>query len=38
MKLAIESGEYPIDFDDTDMKVTLEARFGVEVVPGTPTY
>jgi hypothetical protein len=36
MKLAIDTADWPIDFDD--MQVTLETRFGVEVVLGTPTY
>lgn len=36
MKLAMETGECPIDFDD--MKVTLESKFGVEVVLGTHSY
>jgi len=36
MKLAMETAECPIDFDD--MKVVLESKFGVEVVLGTHTY
>ena len=36
MKLAMETAECPIDFDD--LKVTLEAKFGVQVVLGTHSY
>jgi predicted metal-binding protein len=36
MKLAMETADCPIDFDD--LKVTLENKFGVEVVLGTHTY
>lgn len=36
MKLAMETAECPIDFDD--LKVTLEKKFGVEVVLGTHSY
>jgi len=36
MKLAMETAQCPIDFDD--LKVTLEHRFGVKVVLGTHSY
>jgi predicted metal-binding protein len=36
MKLAMETAECPIDFDD--LKVTLENKFGIKVVLGTHTY
>ncbi len=36
IKLAMETAECPIDFDD--LKVTLEKKFGVEVVLGTHSY
>ncbi|MFH1372205.1 MAG: CGGC domain-containing protein [bacterium] len=36
MKLAMETAECPIDFDD--LKVTLESKFGIEVVLGTHSY
>lgn len=36
MKLAMETAECPIDFDDA--KVFLENKFGVEVVLGTHSY
>ena len=36
MKLAMETAECPIDFDD--LKITLEKKFGVEVVLGTHSY
>ena len=36
MKLAMETAVCPIDFDD--LKVTLETKFGVEVVLGTHSY
>jgi len=36
VKLAMETAQCPIDFDD--LKVTLENKFGVEVVLGTHTY
>ncbi len=36
MKLAMETAECPIDFDD--LKVTLENNFGVDVVLGTHSY
>ena len=36
MKLAMETAECPIDYDD--LKVTLENKFGVEVVLGTHSY
>lgn len=36
MKLAMETAECPIDYDD--LKVILEAKFGVEVVLGTHSY
>ena len=36
MKLAMETAECPIDFDD--LKLTLEKKFGIEVVLGTHSY
>jgi len=36
MKIAMETAECPIDFDD--MKRILEEKFGCEVVLGTHTY
>jgi predicted metal-binding protein len=36
MKIAMETAECPIDFDD--MKSILEQKFGCEVVLGTHTY
>jgi len=36
MKLAMETAQCPIDYDD--MKALLESRFGVEVVLGTHSY
>ena len=36
MKLAMETAECPIDYDD--LKVTLESKFGVQVVLGTHSY
>ena len=36
MKLAMETAGCPIDFDD--LKVTLEKKFGVDVVLGTHSY
>jgi predicted metal-binding protein len=36
MKLAMETADCPIDYDD--LKVTLENKFGVEVILGTHTY
>ena len=36
VKLAMETGECPIDFDD--MKAALEGKFGIEVVLGTHNY
>ena len=36
MKLAMETAECPIDYDD--LKVTLEKNFGIEVVLGTHSY
>lgn len=36
MKLAMETAECPIDFDD--LKVVLENKFGIEVVLGTHNY
>lgn len=36
MKLAMETAQCPIDFDN--LKVILEKKFGVEVVLGTHTY
>lgn len=36
MKLAMETADCPIDFDE--LKPTLENKFGVEVVLGTHSY
>jgi predicted metal-binding protein len=36
MKLAMETAECPIEFED--LKVTLENKFGVKVVLGTHSY
>ena len=36
MKLAMETSECPIDYDD--LKIWLEKKFGVEVVLGTHSY
>ena len=36
VKLAMETAQCPIDFDD--LKVTLEHNFGIEVVLGTHGY
>jgi predicted metal-binding protein len=36
MKLAMETAECPIDFDT--LKVTLENKFGVDVILGTHAY
>ena len=36
MKLAMETAGCPIDFDD--LKMTLEKKFGLEVVLGTHAY
>jgi predicted metal-binding protein len=36
MKMAMETAECPIDYDD--LKVTLEHKFGIEVVLGTHSY
>jgi predicted metal-binding protein len=36
MKLAMETAECPIDFDD--LQVTLEHKFGCQVVLGTHSY
>ncbi|NNG01125.1 MAG: CGGC domain-containing protein [Desulfobacteraceae bacterium] len=36
MKLAMETAQCPIDFDD--LKVTLEKKFGIDVVLGTHSY
>ena len=36
MKLAMETADCPIDYDD--LKVTLEKKFGIEVVLGTHSY
>ena len=36
MKLAMETAECPIDFDD--LKVTLENKFGIKVILGTHSY
>jgi predicted metal-binding protein len=36
MKLAMETADCPIDFDE--MKILLEQKFGVEVVLGTHSY
>ena len=36
MKLAMETAQCPIDFDET--KAVLEDKFGIEVVLGTHSY
>jgi len=36
MKLAMETADCPIDYDD--LKVALEQKFGIEVVLGTHSY
>lgn len=36
VKLAMETAQCPIDFDE--LKVTLENKFGVEVILGTHSY
>ncbi len=36
MKLAMETAECPIDFDD--LKIVLESKFGIQVVLGTHSY
>jgi len=36
MKLAMETAECPIDWDD--LKITLEKKFGIEVILGTHSY
>jgi len=36
IKLAMETAECPIDYDD--LKITLEKKFGIEVVLGTHSY
>lgn len=36
MKMAMETAECPIDYDD--LKILLEDKFGVEVVLGTHSY
>ena len=36
MKVAMETADCPIDFDD--LKTTLEQKFGIEVVLGTHAY
>ncbi len=36
VKLAMETAECPINFDD--LKITLEKKFGVEVILGTHSY
>ena len=36
VKLAMETAECPIDYDD--LKPILESKFGIEVVLGTHTY
>jgi predicted metal-binding protein len=36
VKLAMETADCPIDFDD--LKATLEHKFGIEVVLGTHAY
>ena len=36
MKLAMETAQCPIDFDE--LKVTLENKFGVKVILGTHNY
>ena len=36
IKLAMETGDCPIEYDE--LKVTLENKFGVEVILGTHSY
>jgi predicted metal-binding protein len=36
VKLAMETAQCPIDYDD--LKITLETKFGIEVVLGTHSY
>jgi len=36
MKLAMETADCPIDFDE--LKITLETKFGIKVVLGTHSY
>ena len=36
IKLAMETADCPIDYDD--LKITLEKKFGIEVVLGTHSY
>lgn len=36
MKLALETAQCPIDFEE--LKMTLEKKFGIEVILGTHTY
>jgi predicted metal-binding protein len=36
VKLAMETAQCPIDFDD--LKITLEKKFGIDVVMGTHSY
>lgn len=36
IKLAMETADCPIDFDD--LKITLEKKFGINVVLGTHSY
>ena len=36
MKLAMETADCPIDFDE--LKINLEKKFGIEVVLGTHSY
>jgi predicted metal-binding protein len=36
VKLAMETAECPIDFDD--LKIVLEKKFGIDVVLGTHSY
>jgi predicted metal-binding protein len=36
VKLAMETAQCPIDYDD--LKITLEKKFGIEVVSGTHSY
>ena len=36
MKLAMETAQCPIDFDD--LEITLEKKFGVKVIMGTHSY
>jgi predicted metal-binding protein len=36
MKLAMETGDCPIDYDE--LKLILEDKFGIEVVLGTHSY